>query len=328
MDEVLTFSPPLRAKLATEDFEFVVTGGGGWLGQATLEMLENALGDQIASRVHVFGSRHRELLLRSRRRLVCHELNSLAQLRAGPCIVAHYAFLTRSLIPELSASDFRDKNTAISQFVAAQMCKLPVAGIFIPSSGAVYRTDRTIDDDLDANPYGVLKARDERRFLELAKKLQCRAVVSRVFNLAGPFINRFSTYALASILLDIGKGGPIHLRADRPVVRSYVHVEDVINLAFALMLDDRPPPNSPFDTAGAFSIEIGDLARLAARVLGKPDIDIIRPQLTSTDPDYYVGDGKTFSSLMARFNLGLTALDRQISDTANYLDVFGNTTQR
>lgn len=43
----LRFSAVTEKKLAESDLDVVVTGGGGWLGQATLEMLESAIGVQM-----------------------------------------------------------------------------------------------------------------------------------------------------------------------------------------------------------------------------------------------------------------------------------------
>ncbi len=315
----LSFSPAVARRLADAEHTIVVTGGGGWLGQATLEMLEHALGETFAARVRVFGSARRQLRLRSGRTIESAPLANLARVPPQPCLIAHYAFLTRDRVAGLSLKDFVEQNDAISSFVAAEAGRLGAAGVFVPSSGAVYGRDHVIETNLETNPYGAMKARDEGRFLELTEAGATRALTIRVFNLAGPFINKITSYALSSILMDIRAGGPIMLRADRPVLRSYVHVRDVVDLAFALLTRPAPPPTQPFDTAGEIEVEVSELARRAARVMGRPEITIERPSLGAGAADRYVGDGHTMAALAAAEALPFATLDDQIRDTARYL---------
>jgi nucleoside-diphosphate-sugar epimerase len=315
----LSFSPAVARRLLGTEHAIVVTGGGGWLGQATLEMLEQALGESFAARVRVFGSARRPLRLRSGRTVQSAPLSELAQLPPQPCLVAHYAFLTRDRVAGLSLRDFVEQNEAISSLVAVEARRLGAAGVFVPSSGAVYGRGRTLETDLATNPYGAMKARDEERFLALAGDEVQRVLAIRIFNLAGPFINKIASYALSSILTDIRAGGPVVLRADRPVVRSYVHVRDVIELAFALLTRAAAAPTRPFDTAGEIEIEVGELARRAARLLGRPQIAIDRPPLVAGAADRYVGDGGTMAALLAAEGLGAITLDDQIRATARYL---------
>jgi UDP-glucuronate decarboxylase len=319
---VLTFTPFVSSRLFESDLDVIVTGGGGWIGQATLEMLDQALGAHFPARVHVFGTSGRRLPLRSGRLVYCRALRDIEDLPSRPCLFTHYAFLTKDRVAGLDLRTFVEQNEVISRSVLKQANIRRIEGIFVPSSGAVYRPDRTIDDDLKRNPYGVMKARDELDFLSLAEEFHTRVVICRVFNLAGPFVNKIKSYALSSILMDIIASERIVLRADRPVLRSYVHVRDLIDLAFALMLGDRSPPATPFDTAGELNIEIGELAQRAASILGKPEMPIIRPPIRSEEPDKYVGDGRLFQRLLREFSVLPRHLDTQILDTADYLANF------
>jgi nucleoside-diphosphate-sugar epimerase len=193
--------------------------------------------------------------------------------------------------------------------------------MLILSSGAVY-----LGDDLATNPYGVLKRRDERRFLDLASESggaepAPRVVIPRLFNLAGPFLNKPELYVLGSIIEDIGRGGPIRLHADKRVLRSYVHVADLVDLALSIMVGDGPVPPQAFDTAGEREIEVGELAELAATVLGQPGMPVLRPPVDDTQVDRYVGDPAVMDSLARSYGITLTPLPRQIEDTARYLKV-------
>ena len=147
-----------------------------------------------------------------------------------------------SCASQLGVHDYIARNEEITELVLTHVRGSRPVGMLVPSSGAVY-----LGEDLVSNPYGVLKARDERRFIEIASEQAgpesaFRLVIPRVFNLAGPFLNKPDHYVLGSIIEDIVRGGPIRLRAAGPVVRSYVHVGDLIDLSFAMMVGEGSDP--------------------------------------------------------------------------------------
>lgn len=325
VDERLAFASPVHHALMSSETAVAVTGAGGWLGRATLEMLEESLGREgLRDRVAAYGSTRRTMQLRSGTVVRVEPLSELAgngHLGSTPHLLAHYAFLTREHVKEMPAADYLARNRAISDALATHAVRAPVAGIFVPSSGAVYRPDRSLADDLAENPYGALKLADERRFLDLAARPGGPGVVVfRLFNLSGPFLNKAERYVLGSILTDIARGGPVRLLADHPVVRSYVHVRDVVDLAFAAMLGVAPLPPGPVDTASDREVEIGELAQLALEVLGRPHLLVDRPPLTGP-ADRYVGDGTAFAELAAAVGVVPVPLRTQVADTAAYLGV-------
>ncbi len=318
---LLDFSPTTGARLVESGLDVVVTGGSGWLGQATIEMLESRLGAQMASRVHVFGSFGRSMRLRSDTQLEVSPLTELPRLRIGPHLLTHYAFATREHISQLGVTEYVARNEEISELVSKHIRKSRPVGMLIVSSGAVY-----LGNDIATNPYGVLKARDECRFYDMAKELgdagaTPRVVVPRLFNLAGPFLNKPDHYVLGSIIRDIRRGGPIRLHATKRVVRSYLHVRDLVDLAFAIMLREGPEPIEAFDTAGEREIEVGELAELAASVLGRSEIPIRRPPLDGVQSDRYVGDPAVINSSARSYGIEMQLLPSQIEDTARYMGV-------
>jgi len=307
----------VAAALADPSRHFVLTGGGGWLGRAALEILDHVYGADLARRVAVFGAGVKLLELRSGRRITSRPFGEIESLqRTGPTIL-HFAYLTRGYAAEMPPESYLAINRGLSATVAAAAERLGAQGLLLPSSGAVYRKDRTLDRDLAGNPYGVLKREDEERFGELAERRGFPAVVFRIFNLSGPFMNHPSHYALGSILSDIVAGRAIDIRADHPVIRSYAHIGDVLTLALSLLA--RGEGVGPLDTGGQPAIEIGALALRAARLLGQPDLDIRRPPFESEQPDIYVGDGGRYEALAEAAGLRLRTLDEQIAETAAFL---------
>jgi UDP-glucuronate decarboxylase len=317
----LMFSDPISTSLAHSDLELVVTGAGGWIGQATIEMLESSLGPSFSQRVHLFASYPRTMTLRSGTSVQCQSLDQLHSTTVGSHLLVHLAYVTKEFVAERGPLAFIDANAHISATIQAHVQNTDVVGLFFPSSGAVYGTDGEIDDDLASNPYGALKFRDEQRFRALLSSPQ-RAAVIRLFNLSGPFLTKSDRFVLGSILKDLASGRIVNLMADRPVIRSYIHVQDLVELAFAIMLGHVDGPNQSFDTAGEREIEVGELALLAAAVLGKGAIEIERPPMASDgSPDRYVGDGAVQRSLAAQLGQQFFGLEDQIKDTATFLNI-------
>src|SRR5439155_10231848 len=97
----------LGSVLADRDVCFAILGATGWLGQATLEILETALGPQSMERVIAFGSRSREIKLRTGRSVRIHSLDNLVNLADEMRYVfLHYAFLARDKVATYSFDDY------------------------------------------------------------------------------------------------------------------------------------------------------------------------------------------------------------------------------
>lgn len=316
---LLSFSPTLAQALKNSRFSIALTGGGGWLGQAALEMLDAVFGDDLPRRVTVFGSSPRMLTLRSGCSIASHTLSDIENLPKAEWLFFHFAFLTRDKVGQQSLESYISGNEAIAAHVARAIRNVGARGLFMPSSGAVYRADKSLETDMEKNPYGVLKVRDEKIFSELAVEQGFTAVIPRLFNLAGPFINKVQHYALSSMILAAQKGGPIVIRAPHRVVRSYTHVADLISLGAAILLNAQTPQTLIFDTAGTEQVEMSQLATAVIAALGASGLRIERPELDSSKEDVYYGDAANYHELAHQYGIVFRPLQEQIKDTAAYL---------
>nr|WP_295742886.1 NAD(P)-dependent oxidoreductase [uncultured Acidocella sp.] len=290
----------LAQKLRGAKAKFIVTGPSGWLGQAALAALEEALGEEMRERVLVFSAHPSEV----RPGLMAQPYAALETVCAESAHILHFAFRTKGHAGEVG---FVETNRKIAATLEGFIERNGAAGLFIPSSGAVYKAD------WETNPYGALKLEDEQRFGALAEKMGFPLVVMRIFNLAGPYMNNIEGYALGSIIRDVLRGGPIVLRADRPVWRSYVHVADVLALALALLLEGESA--GPFDAAGEEVIEIGELARRVAKLCAKNDITVYRPVRGGNDESRYLGSFDALNLFLKRYNISLKSLSIQLEQT-------------
>ncbi|HQT47583.1 MAG: hypothetical protein B7X08_03025 [Acidocella sp. 20-63-7] len=307
----LRFQPGYAEILRTIATPILVTGAGGWLGRAALEMFDAALGDALPARLTAFGASAREIRLRSGRMLRLHALGDLPNFAAPVPLFFHFAYLTREHASTQNLAAYVAANRDISLLVQRFLSRNGCAGLFVPSSGAVYA-----GGELAHNPYGVLKREDEAGFVALARRLDAPAVIARVFNLAGPFINKLESYALACILLDILGRRPVTLRAAHPVWRAYVDVGDVLNIALGCLLTGATPPI--FDTTGE-AIELSALAQRAGHLLTGNAVELLRPDWEQGLENRYLGRGETYAALAKTLGMNLHDLDRQILDTAAFL---------
>ncbi|HEX3407254.1 MAG TPA: NAD(P)-dependent oxidoreductase [Caulobacteraceae bacterium] len=294
-----------------------VVGAGGWLGLATLELLSQTLGAGFDRRVVAFGSSQRTLQLRGGLRIAQQPLSRLIELPPAPTLVLHLAFLTKDRAESMAEDHYVAANRAISSAVREALDPIGACAVFVPSSGAAYAAH-----DPEATPaarlYGRLKLDDEASFEAWAQAADKRAVIARVFNLSGPYMNKLGSYALSTFILDVLAGRPIKIRARREVFRSYVAIRELMSLVFGLLVDGRDG-TTRLDTAGDATLEMADLAETVRAALGRRDLSIDRPALGDAPPDVYVGDGALYSDLRRRVGVAPVDFPTQVRETADYL---------
>lgn len=321
----LPLSPALSDSLRAAPWHVVVTGANGWLGRATLAALRAALGDAFAQRVSALGSRPGAIDIDG----VTLPIAPLLDWTPPPgrrLLVCHYAFLTMDKVAGMSTDDYVARNEAIRHAVLGWIAAGAVQGALVPSSGAVYDYLRGLQDPALAaarNPhavlYGRLKYEDERAFQAACAAHGTRIVIPRVFNLAGPCINKFDAYALASFITRLLQEGAITIQARRPVLRSYYYIGDLLELCLGLLLRDDAPATACFDTATDEAVELDALARRVAAVLGRHDAPQRAPLDPALPPDRYIGERSAIAALEQQLGLQPLDLDRQIAATARYI---------
>jgi len=311
-----TLSGAAARRIASNGARIVVVGASGWLGLASLELLRNLLGSDFDRRVVCFGSSDRALPLRGGVSVMQRSLDQITDLPEAPTLVLHLAFLTQEKLINHTLESYRAANRAISGRVLAALGPLGATAAFVPSSGAVYSVG---EEGLERRKqlYGQLKREDEDRFSDWSVKQGTRAVVSRVFNLSGPYINKQQDYALACFIADALADRPIRIQATQPVYRSFVAIRELMSVVFSLLTDGETGPIL-FDTAGERAYEMSEIAEVVCTVLGRPQ-EIDRPILSRTDSNLYLGDGTAYAALCRAQGVELVDFPNQILETARYM---------
>jgi UDP-glucuronate decarboxylase len=300
---------PLGA-LRAGGLRVAVTGATGWLGRVACEVLAAEVG---ADRIAPFASRARDLALDAGATL---DVRPLEELPDTPFdVLLHYAYVTREHAEAHGLDAYVAANTAITARVRAAIEAQRPRAVLHASSGAA----ATAGDDVRADPYGVLKRRDEGTLREAARAAGARCVTVRVFNLAGPWLTK-PGFAIADLVLQVARGERPVIRAPHPVRRSYVDVEDLARLSLAACVADGLEDDLLLETAGEEVVELGELAGRVAAALGRPDLAAPDRNL---DPgsrvDHYVGDGTRLHALARDLGVPLRGLDEQILRTADHV---------
>jgi nucleoside-diphosphate-sugar epimerase len=255
--------------LPESDARIVITGAGGWIGKATLELLYNTLGPgDFAKRVYAFGSAPRSIDFGTAK-IEQRPLAAILALPSEPTLVLHLAFLTKDKVAGMDEDEYCRLNRVLSRTVLEALDMIGATAVFVASSGAAeFADDPTAPTAMRL--YGSLKKGDEQAFARWAEERGARAVIARIFALSGPHINKHDTYALASFIRDALAGGPISIRSDFRVFRSYVAIRELMSLVFAGMLEDGPGVLR-FSTGGE-RLEMQRVAEIVSETLGAVSI--------------------------------------------------------
>ena len=303
--------------LAASLARIVITGAGGWLGMATLELLKAALGPNFAARIACYGSTRRNLRLIDGTIVEQSPLAEMAMLDPCPSLVLHLAFLTKDRAEAMAANNYAAANRKLSASVLAALDPIGAEAVFVASSGAAARADDPAAPSA-MRLYGQLKRDDEQAFANWAVRHGRRAVIARIFNLSGPHINKHDNYALASFILDSLAGRPIAIRSPHPVVRSYVAVRELLSVVLARLLDEGAGVTR-FDSGGV-AMELAEVADIVARVVR--NVPVERPDRLDGPADSYTGDGAAYRLLLDQYGIAPVDFPRQVAETAEFLTPF------
>jgi UDP-glucuronate decarboxylase len=300
----------------------VITGASGWFGRCLLEALHSAMPRAtFDERVLPFSSRGAEVRLRGGQSIQTRHFSELRQQCPEQSVLLHFAYLTKEQAVGRPLVDYIQANRDITNAAIETLSAQRISAFFMPSSGAVYRPAADEPQYTEANAYAKLKREDEKRAFEWCQEASDRrAVICRVFNVSGPYINKYSDYALASAIDCALRGVPITIRTPRRTLRSFTAVDDLLSIVLAQLLDPHGPHTPLFDSAGAQVVEIDELVAQVQATLGTT-VTLQRPPRVDEE-DRYLGEPHPYLDLLARYHVASATLDEQILQTAAYIRQF------
>lgn len=256
-------------------------------------------------RLRVFASRAGRMMLEDGTTVDLEALADAPSLAGEGWTVAHFAALGKDRTADLPVPDYVAQSEALHDAALRLIASADRPRVIFASSGAVYGAEGR-PPSLAEEPYGHMKSLQEVALADWCEANEASLTVCRVFNVGGPYGNKLELYALSSLIRSALAGGGITIRAQGAVLRSYVHVEELMAVLVGQAQPVTPGPGRPFDSAGTEVVEIGDLARIVCAQLGVDAARIVRRQDPGAPASRYVGDGADYQAAVR--NLGLTPI--------------------
>ena len=296
-------------KISENNISFIITGSSGWLGRATLEYFYKIFQDRVGEFVFPISSSQKNIKLSNNFSIKTYEYSHSFN-KNKTYIIFHYGYATKDKLAILSDDEFNKNCQKINDSLDKIIKNYRIDSLIFPSSGAIYN---------QSNLYAKNKINDELYFLELSKKYNFNIMIPRIFNIGGPFINKPQDYALSNIILQVKTNKKIIINANNDVIRSYIHVENLIDLFFKWLIDNNKETPLIFDVSSPHKIEIKDLAKKISEIL-KFNCEINSPNYNSQNPsDDFVGNSTIMLSLFEKYQITMLDINKIISDTNYYL---------
>jgi nucleoside-diphosphate-sugar epimerase len=291
-----------------------ITGATGWLGSSLASMAGVAGLSTENGRLRLFGSTARAVSLADGGLAQIEALDGAAPLEGDDWLVAHFAFLGKERTVDLSPTAFAAANEAILDQVRALLSPSQATRVIFSSSGAAYGAHGGMVKTLEESPYGYLKVCHEQALTDWCRAKGYPLVIPRVFNVGGPHGNKLGLYAMSSLIQAAMAGGPLVIKARKPIFRSYVHVEELMAVTVALALQATVEKTLVFDTGGREVVELSDLAGLVCERFGLAQDLIQRDYDPSQAEDWYVGAPRLYQAAVAHAGLRAVTLSEILDD--------------
>ena len=288
----------------------MITGASGWIGRATLEYFYKIFQDGIEKFIFPISASQKNIKLSNNFSIKTYDYQYNFD-KNKAYVILHYSYPTKARLETLSDDEFNKNCQQIKTSISKIIQNYQIKSLIFPSSGAIYNQN---------NLYAKNKIDDELYFLELSEKYNFNIMIPRIFNIGGPFINQPQIYALNNFILQTKANKKIIINANNDVFRSYVHVNNLIDLFFKWLIDKDKETPLIFDISHPNKIEIKKLAEKICEVL-KINCEIISPNYNSQNlSDDYVGDSAKIMSLCKKYQIDLADLDQIILDTNLFLN--------
>ena len=212
-----------------------------------------------------------------------------------------------------SSMELFDNNIAGTRRVLDFAVRCGTEAFLFTSSGAVYGRQpscmRRIPENYPGSPlpsndiksvYGESKRVSEFYCVNYSQKYDIKVKIARCFAFLGPYLPLNSNFAAGNFIRDALKGGPIYVKSNKPVYRSYLYAADLAIWLWTVLLKGKN--NKPYNVGSSEPCSILKLADLTAGIFS-PKLKVKiqnKPVSAKRNAEYYVPD-----TSLAQKELGL-----------------------
>ena len=146
-------------------------------------------------------------------------------------------------------------------------------------------------------------------------------VIPRIFNIGGPYINKHNLYAISDFIVQLIKGGEVVINAPHRVIRSYVHINDILDICLSWALDrDNQGKSIIFDTKNKKDVDLLELANQIIKVTNiRGSVTISENYPLEGKEDKYTGSSDLINEVCKQYSISLKGYEKIIKDTYKYL---------
>jgi nucleoside-diphosphate-sugar epimerase len=191
------------------------------------------------------------------------------------------------------------------------------------SSGAVYGQQPAsleyLPEDFDGGDikemppvkrdYAVAK-RDAEKAIQILGSQGCSVSIARCFAFVGKYLPRHQHFAIGNFIEDGLKNRPIVVNANQPVLRSYMHADDLVHWLMTIC-HSASPLCPTYNVGSDQAVTIGELAELVAK---RFTVEVNKADLTQGNIDRYIPSiSKAINELGLNISIDLSAaIDKTI----------------
>ncbi len=293
----------------------VISGGTGWIGRSIVEQITES--NLCKPEQIILISSTDKTIEISKKNFKSFSWENL-KINSQVTLYFDLAFQTQDKLNSLGESKYVEQNETIIEnsikFIKNHKPKV----IFLASSGAVYGKNY-LSVPKPVSTYGELKYKQELQISKVARDLNLKLIISRIFNISGGNINKFETFAIAQMIKSAVEQQSIKVFANHQVFRRYSDVNQLIRLILELLSTNT---NCIFDSGGPL-VEIRELAAGIRKIVNpSAKLELTEVDLNSPADDYYSRSDQYENLLKEYLGEVNVNIDEQISETFNYIKNF------
>lgn len=283
----------------------LIIGGSGFFGKSILDAYHRGNLEKWDIQKIIVMSRNAEKLITSNPELIDKKV-TLVNSDISTCenipdadYILHLAASSNAL--DYSINPEKEKLNII--YGTSNFCRLikkrnnKNLKILYVSSGAVYGREKiglkpikendeflqTCKIDENKKYYTEAKRNSEIEILELSN-LGFNVSIARCFAFIGKYLPRDRHFAVGNFIQQGMNGGPIIVKAEGLVYRSYMHTDDLVFWLMEIMTKSTQK-NSIYNVGSDETIEIGELAKKVSNIF---NVELVYLNMRTKNFDFYV----------------------------------------